>query len=82
MIDFYINKLGERVKVVTKAKAYLNDTESNYYQFAKTDPEKIIIVYIEMVPIFYSYNKKVLCPCLYQTKQGHILIFKIVKNKK
>lgn len=58
MIDFYTNKLGERVKVVTKAKAYLNDTESNYYQFAKTDPEKIIIVYIEMVPIFYSYNLK------------------------
>ena len=51
MIDFYTNKLGGKLKIVTKAKSYINDIDSNYYNLAKTDPEKIIIVYIELAPL-------------------------------
>ena len=49
MRDFYENKLGLEPKVVTKAKAYLG-TNSHYAKIAETDPEQVIIVYIEIAP--------------------------------
>lgn len=49
MRDFYENKLGGKSKIVTKAKAYLG-TKSSYAKIAEVDPEKVIIVYIEIAP--------------------------------
>ena len=49
MIEFYVNKLGFKTKIVTKAKAYKG--KNNYYgELAEIDPEKVIIVYLELVP--------------------------------
>lgn len=50
MRDFYENKLGLKPKVITKAKAYLDRENSAYHQIALKDPEKIIIIYIEIAP--------------------------------
>ncbi|OCN06200.1 channel protein [Erysipelotrichaceae bacterium MTC7] len=50
MRDFYENKLGLKPKIVTKAKAYANEGSELYQQLAKTDPEKVVIVYIEIAP--------------------------------
>lgn len=49
MQDFYVNKLGGNLKIVTKAKAYLG-AKSGYGKIAETDPEKIVIMYIEVAP--------------------------------
>lgn len=49
MRDFYENKLGLKPKIVTKAKAYLG-TNGSYSKLAETDPEKVVIVYIEIAP--------------------------------
>lgn len=50
MEDFYINKLGGELKIVTRAKAYLDRPQSGYHALALADPEKVIIVYIELAP--------------------------------
>ncbi len=50
MIDFYTNKLGGQVKIVTKAKRYLEKEGHPYQKIALKDPEKIIITYIEIAP--------------------------------
>lgn len=50
MRDFYENKLGLKPKIVTKAKAYKNKGNALYQQIAKSDPEKVLIVYIEIAP--------------------------------
>lgn len=50
MRDFYENKLGLKPKIVTKAKAYANKGNAMYQELAKTDPEQVIIVYIEIAP--------------------------------
>lgn len=49
MRDFYENKLGGKAKIVTKAKAYLGSS-SGFGKLAELDPEKVIIVYIELAP--------------------------------
>ncbi len=49
MCDFYENKLGFKMKIKTKAKAYAG--KKNYYgELAEKDPEKVIIVYFEIAP--------------------------------
>lgn len=50
MRDFYENKLGLPVKIVTKAKSYLGLNRGVYSQIAEIDPERVIIVYIEIAP--------------------------------
>ena len=50
MRDFYENKLGLKAKIVTKAKLYKGLNRGYYSQIAETDPEKVIIVYIEIAP--------------------------------
>ena len=50
MIDFYTNKLGGKLKVVTKAKAYLG-MSGVFAKIAETDPDQVIIVYIEIAPL-------------------------------
>lgn len=50
MRDFYENKLGLKPKIITKAKAYINEKGSVYEQIAINDPEKVIIIYIELAP--------------------------------
>lgn len=50
MRDFYENKLGLKAKIVTKAKAYKGLNRGYYSELAETDPEKVIIVYIEIAP--------------------------------
>lgn len=50
MRDFYENKLGLKAKIVTKAKLYKGLNRGYYSQLAETDPEKVIIVYIEIAP--------------------------------
>ena len=50
MRDFYENKLGLKPKIVTKAKAYKNKGHALYQQIAESDPEKVMIVYIEIAP--------------------------------
>lgn len=50
MRDFYENKLGLKAKIVTKAKLYKGLNRGYYSEVAETDPEKVIIVYIEIAP--------------------------------
>lgn len=50
MRDFYVDKLGGTLKIVTRAKAYLDRPQSGFHKLALEDPEKIIIVYIELAP--------------------------------
>ena len=50
MREFYENKLGLKTKIVTKAKAYKGLNRGHYSDLAETDPEKVIIVYIELAP--------------------------------
>ena len=48
MRDFYENKLGLKTKIVTKAKLYKGLNRGYYSEIADIDPERIIIVYIEI----------------------------------
>lgn len=50
MRDFYENKLGLETKIVTKAKAYKGTHDKAFSQIAEAEPEKVIIVYIEIAP--------------------------------
>lgn len=50
MRDFYVNKLGGEVKVVTRAKLYAGRGSGKYAAIAEVDPERIIIEYIEIAP--------------------------------
>lgn len=50
MRDFYENKLGLKPKIVTKAKLYKGLNRGHYSEIAEVDPEKVIIVYIEIAP--------------------------------
>lgn len=50
MRDFYENKLGLKPKIITKAKAYKGLNRGYFSEIAETDPEKIIIIYIELAP--------------------------------
>lgn len=50
MEDFYVNRLGGTLKIVTRAKAYLDRPQSGYHRIALEDPERVIIVYIELAP--------------------------------
>ena len=50
MRAFYEEKLGGTVKIVTRAKVYLNREGHPYQKIAQEDPEKIIIMYIELAP--------------------------------
>lgn len=63
MRDFYENKLGLKPKIVTKAKAYKDQENSVYAQMANDDPEKVIIIYIELAPgqfieLFPSFDEQ------------------------
>ena len=48
-IRFY-EKLGGKVKMAVKYKAYLDKPESSFYQRALTTPEDYCIVYVEIAP--------------------------------
>lgn len=50
MMDFYQNVLGGTLKIATKAKLYKGADGSHYGSVAEIDPERIIIVYIELAP--------------------------------
>ena len=50
MMHFYTEVMGGELKVVTRAKAYLDRPQSSYHELALTDPEQILIVYIELAP--------------------------------
>lgn len=50
MIDFYVNKLGLKTKIITRASLYKGLNRGYYSEVAETDPDKIIIVYIEIAP--------------------------------
>ncbi len=50
MCDFYTKVLGGTIKIVTRAKVYLDRPQSAFHAIALTDPEKVIIVYIELAP--------------------------------
>ena len=50
MRDFYENKLGLKAKIVTKAKLYKGLNRGYYSEVADIDPERVIIVYIEIAP--------------------------------
>ena len=50
MRDFYENKLGLKPKIVTKAKLYKGLNRGFYSEIAEVDPERVIIVYIEIAP--------------------------------
>lgn len=53
MRSFYVDKLGGQVKIVTRAKLYKGLNRGYYSELAETDPEKIIIMYIEIAPNTY-----------------------------
>ena len=48
MRDFYENKLGLKVKIVTRAGLYKGLNRGKYSEVAEVDPNRIIIVYIEI----------------------------------
>lgn len=51
MMDFYVNKLGAKIKVLTKYKQYLNrDDRPAFQKIAQETPEKIFNVYLELCP--------------------------------
>lgn len=50
MMRFYTEVLGGKLKIVTRAKAYLGLNRGHYSKIAEVDPERIIIVYIELAP--------------------------------
>lgn len=50
MERFYTEVLGGTVKIVTRAKLYKGLNRGVYSELAETDPEKIIIEYIELAP--------------------------------
>ncbi|MDD3028479.1 MAG: VOC family protein [Erysipelotrichaceae bacterium] len=50
MRDFYENKLGLKTKIVTRARLYEGLNRGAYSEVAKIDPDRIIIVYIEIAP--------------------------------
>lgn len=50
MRAFYTDVMGGTVKIVTRAKAYLGRNRGYFSELAETDPEQIIIMYIELAP--------------------------------
>lgn len=51
MIDFYVNRLGAKMKCVTRYKVYADRPDRPQFQaMAKTEPEKIFNVYLEIAP--------------------------------
>ena len=49
MIDYYVNKLGAEIKVFIRYKEYLyRDDRPQNQAIAKTDPERIFNVYLEI----------------------------------
>ncbi len=51
MLDFYVNKLGAVKKAVVKYGVYLNrDDRPAMQKIAKTDPERIFNIYLEIAP--------------------------------
>lgn len=50
MMDFYQNVLGGTLKIVTRAKLYKGTGSSLYGSVAESNPDRIIIVYIELAP--------------------------------
>ena len=51
MIDFYTNKLGGTIKVLTRYAVYANRDDRPYFQkIALEDPQRIFNVYIELAP--------------------------------
>ena len=49
MMDFYVNKLGLKLKVLVKYKQYLNrDDRPAMQKIAKEDPERVFNAYIEI----------------------------------
>ena len=53
MIKFYTETLGGELKVVTRARAYADRPNGAYYKDYLEDPEKIVIVYIEIAPLSF-----------------------------
>lgn len=51
MREFYEEGLGGTVKIVTRAKAYADRPDRKaYHELAQRDPEKVVIMYIELAP--------------------------------
>ena len=51
MIDFYTNKLGCKMKTLTRYSVYLNRDDRKVFQdVAKKEPNKIFNTYIELAP--------------------------------
>lgn len=51
MLDFYTNKLGGKLLVLTRYKSYLNSpNRPQHSEIARKDPERIYNVYIEIAP--------------------------------
>ncbi len=51
MVDFYVNKLGLKQKVIVRWKDYLDHPERKaMYEMALKDPEGIFYTYIEIAP--------------------------------
>lgn len=50
MCRFYTEVLGGEVKIVTRAKLYKGSSKKRYATIAETDPDRIIIMYIELAP--------------------------------
>lgn len=50
MRDFYVDKLGGELKIVTRAIAYKGRNHGHWSELAETDPEKILLMYVEVAP--------------------------------
>lgn len=51
MVDFYVNKLGLKQKIIVRWKEYADRPDRpSMYEKAKSDPEGIFYTYIELAP--------------------------------
>ena len=51
MIDYYVNKLGAKIKVFIRYKEYLDrDDRPQNQKIAKEDPERVFNAYLEIAP--------------------------------
>ncbi len=50
MTDFYVNKLGAKIKMLIRNRAYADKPNHSFYKRALENPDGICIVYFEIAP--------------------------------
>ena len=48
--DFYVNRLGAKVKMLIRNRAYADKPDHAFYERAQKDPDGLCIIYFEIAP--------------------------------